>query len=118
MRMLLLAAIVATGSLFATTPASTAAPVAPAMSVPYEMAADAIQQSVLPVHWAGPRHNCRVHGHCGGGGGIYLGGPGIYFGPGYVGPGRSCRRVRRFCRREWGGGRSYRRCVRRQGCRP
>ena len=117
MKKLVLAVVVAIGSMFATMSAATAAPVAPApMSLPYEMAADAIQQPVLPVHWAGPRHNCRVHGACGGG--IYFGAPGIYFGPGYIGPGRSCRRVRRWCRREWGGGRSYRRCVRRQGCRP
>lgn len=116
MKKLILAVVVAIGSLFATMSAVTAAPVAPApMSLPYEMAADAIQQSVLPVHWRGPRHNCRRHGNCGG---IYFGAPGIYIGPGYVGPGRSCRRVRRWCRREWGGGRSYRRCVRRQGCRP
>ncbi len=68
----------------------------------------------------GPGHACRHHGFCGGGFGIGPGG--IYIGPGiynYHGTHtRSCRRVRRSCRREWGGGRRYRRCVRRRDCRP
>jgi len=63
------------------------------------------------VHRRGPRHNCRRHGRCGYGWG---GG----WGDGWRRGRRSCRRVRRFCRREWDGGRRYRRCVRRRGCRP
>ncbi len=72
------------------------------------------------VHRRGPRHNCRRHGWCGGGFG--LGPGGIFIGPGYYNYegsySRSCRRIRRRCRRNWGGGRRYRRCVRRRDCRP
>jgi hypothetical protein len=67
-----------------------------------------------------PRHNCRVHGVCGGGFGFGAGG--IYIGPGYYNYegsySRSCRRIRRNCRRRFDRGRRYRRCVRRQDCRP
>ena len=82
-----------------------------------------VQQSTIegltPVHLRGNRHNCRRHGICGGGYGFGPGG--VYIGPGYYNYdgsySRSCRRIRRRCRRNLGGGRRYRRCVRRQGCR-
>jgi hypothetical protein len=121
MRKLIMAVFVVTAFLFATLSSASTAPVLP-VTMPYATSDTAIQQNVLPVHWRGPRHNCRRHGACGGyHGGIYFGPGGVYIGPGYGHRPRryrSCRRTRRWCRREWGGGRNYRRCVRRRGCRP
>lgn len=123
MRKLIMAVFVVTASLFATLSSASAAPVLP-VTMPYATSDTAIQQNVLPVHWRGPRHNCRRHGACGGyHGGIYFGPGGVYIGPGYGhGNGyrprvRHCRRWRRRCRNRWGGGSRYRRCMRRQGCR-
>ena len=97
---------------------SSAAPAVP-MTLPHSVANDAITKNVIPAHIRGPRHNCRRHGRCGGG--FHFGGGGVYIGPGFYNYHgsytRSCRRVRRWCRREWGGGRRYRRCVRRRDCR-
>ena len=119
MKKFLLAVTLATFAIMAAMTGAKAAPVSTG-----NLAQSTVQNSTIEgftlVHRRGRRHNCNRHGWCGGGftigpGGIYIG-PGIYNHHGSFT--RSCRRVRRLCRREWGGGRRYRRCVRRRDCRP
>ncbi len=118
MKKFLLAVTLAT---FAALVAMTGAKAAPVTTgnLSHSTVAQSTIEGLTLVHRRGPRHNCRRHGWCGGGFGIGPGG--IYIGPGYYNYhgsySRSCRRVRRICRRNWGGGRKYRRCVRRRDCR-
>jgi len=119
MKKFLLAVTLAT---FAVLVAMTGAKAAPVSTG--NLSLSTVTQSTIEgltlVHRRGTRHNCRRHGWCGGGFG--LGPGGIFIGPGYYNYegsySRSCRRIRRRCRRNWGGGRRYRRCVRRRDCRP
>jgi len=115
MKKLALAVVVAAAAAFTSVTPSSAAPAsAMPMTLPFSVAPDAIQQDVLPVHYRSYYHR---HSHRRRSPSIYIGPGGVYVNPGYRRP-RSCRRVRRICRNEWGGGRSYRRCVRNRGCRP
>ena len=94
-------------AILASLTAVKAAPVA-YTPIPAAVTIDTNTLSALPVHFRGPRHNCRRHGLCG-------------WVPGWGQRGygrRSCRRVRRRCWRRHGGGRRYRRCTRRRGCLP
>lgn len=117
MKKFLLAITLAT---FAVLVAMTGAKAAPVSTG--SLSHSAVEQTTIEgltlVHTRDGRHNCRVHGWCGGG--FSLGPGGIYIGPGYYNyqgtHTRSCRRVRRNCRRNFGGGRDYRRCVRRRDC--
>ncbi len=120
MKKFLLAVTLAT---FAVLVAMTGAKAAPVSTG--NLAQSTIEQTTIEgltlAHDGSRRHNCRRHGWCGSG---IIGPGGIFIGPGvggynnYYGTYRSCRRVRRVCRRNWGGGRRYRRCVRRRDCRP
>lgn len=124
MKKILLAVSLATFAILATMTGAKAAPVTTGDVARY-MDQDTTMEGFTRVDrghrvYPGPPHNCRVHGACGGG--FTIGPGGIFVGPGYSNfegsYTRSCRRVRRFCRDEWGGGRRYRRCVRRRDCRP
>ncbi len=121
MKKLLLAVTVAIFAMLVAMTGAKAAPIA-ANNLPHSAVQQGTIKGLVMAHIVDgrPRHNCRRHGLCGGGFGFGAGG--IYIGPGYYGYHgsytRSCRRVRRWCRREWGGGRRYRRCARRQDCRP
>ena len=120
MRKILLALGALMFSILVTVTGANAAPVsASSTAAPAVVGLEGLT-SALPVHWRGPKHNCRRHGHCGAG--FHFGPGGLYIGPGYYNYhgsySRGCRGVRRWCRREWGGGKRYRRCVRRQDCRP
>ena len=124
MNKFLLALTLATFAIFTTMTGTKAAPMMAGDLTPSTMQ-EATFDGVTKIHsrrrdpWElGPRHACRHHGLCGGG--YWPGLGGVYIGPGYYNYhgtySRSCRRVRRWCRREWGGGRRYRRCVRRRDC--
>lgn len=114
MKKILLALTVSTVTAFTFITSAQAAPITGLGTIQQSVDTDVTIEGLTPVHSRSYRHR---HG------GVWYG-PGIYIGPGFgiygggYSPGRSCRRVRRFCRNEWGRGRSYRRCVRRQGCRP
>ncbi len=119
MKKILLAVSLAMFAILATMTGAKAAPVTTG-----NIAQSAIEYSTIegltPVHLRDNRHNCRRHGiNCGG---FAVGPGGIFIGPGYFNYEgsytRTCRRVRRFCRDEWGSGRRYRRCVRRRDCEP
>ncbi len=121
MKKFLLAITLATFALLVAMTGAKAAPVTTG-NLSHSAGQQTTIKGLIQAHivYGNPRHNCRRHGRCGGGFGFGPGG--IYIGPGYYNHHgsftRSCRRVRRWCRREWGGGRRYRRCVRRRDCRP
>ncbi len=118
MKRYLLAATLLIGATMAATAGANAAP-AGASQAQGSIAQQSGIDGFTLVDRRGHRHNCNVHGWCGfgGSGGLYLGdGFSIYLGGPSVGS--SCRNVRRYCRNEWGTGSRYRRCVRRQDCRP
>ncbi len=114
MRKFLIALTLTTIAALASITGAKAAPVAALATFQQSMNTGTAIEGLTLVHRRNRRHRHGGRWH----------GPGIYIGPGFGIYGRdyrrsrSCRSVRRWCRREWGGGRSYRRCVRRQGCRP
>ena len=109
MRKLIMATFVAFISVFASITASKAAPVAP-ITLPYSISSNAIQHAeLLPAQYRRDRRWRRDRRY-------RRGYRRPYYGYGYRPAYRSCRRVRRSCRARFGGGRDFRRCVRRRGC--
>jgi len=119
MKKFLLAVTLATVAIMASMTGVKAAPVS-AGDISQSTIQNSTIEGLTSIHLRDNTHNCRRHGISCGGYGVFPGG--VFIGPGYYNYDgsytRSCHRVRRYCRDEWGGGNRYRRCVRDRDCTP